>query len=413
MLVNSRQAGDQAVPTAEAQSRFDYLLLAFSSACIIFLRNPAFFARPRIWAEEGSIYLQNALEKTPLSAFTEPHLGYYSLFNNAIAGLVAGFVPLEFAAHFTTAASALFQVLTVLVIFSSSNRLIASRGLRAAVSLTPILFCAPGEWLNTISMQFWMATATLFILGSDFLTSFSIVYLGVSFMTGVSSLLFLPFFARKLLDQGFKNTRMLISVVLGLLGVAVQLASISSLSDSPSTHSRLKIEYLPNIIGGIHSMIPLGGPLGVLFVALALACSVILIRKGFKKEVLDNIVAPISLYSLISIIASLNMAGGARYAMPVYCGISAIILAGLRAPPRMRTDTIMLGIAGLLLLAQLKSFFNTSGDYNLDWPNWKQQLEQRDFEKDMNVMIFPQWKGWRWSMRIPAGTGVRKLGPPE
>ena len=49
---------------------------------LIIIREPAYLTDPRIWAEEGSIYIQSYLDNGAVESLLMPHLGYYSFFNN-------------------------------------------------------------------------------------------------------------------------------------------------------------------------------------------------------------------------------------------------------------------------------------------------------------------------------------------
>lgn len=81
---------------------------------LVFFRDPAFFINPRIWAEEGSIYIQSYLDSGPIISFFSPHLGYYSFFNNIAVGLSMSALGLEFVAAGTTTFSLVIMSLALL-----------------------------------------------------------------------------------------------------------------------------------------------------------------------------------------------------------------------------------------------------------------------------------------------------------
>ena len=131
--------------------------------------------------------------------------------------------------------------------------------------------------------------------------------------------------------------------------------------------------------------------------------SVYLFVSGFSKQVIYQVLLPIVFYSSVSIVASLEMAGGQRYALPVYCISFALILNGVSLAPGIRRRAIASSLIILLLMAQMREFFQTQHVYNTSWPSWREQVSKREVGEDLRVYIFPQWKNWEWQMVIPAG----------
>ncbi|MFM8436833.1 MAG: hypothetical protein ACKOAX_00035, partial [Candidatus Kapaibacterium sp.] len=67
-----------------------YILLVLAAVIAVsILRDPRFVFEPRLWAEEGTVYLHAAIQSEDLSDLLRPHLGYYSLIPNLMthAGL--------------------------------------------------------------------------------------------------------------------------------------------------------------------------------------------------------------------------------------------------------------------------------------------------------------------------------------
>ena len=140
------------------------ILVAFAGAWTA-LRSPDLvFEEPRLWAEEGRVYLSDALNHGALEALTSPHMGYYSLSANAAAAAAAHTVDLERAPFITTAIALLLQLMPVFVIATSRAAVWATPG-RKAIATLLLLSTAHGEvWLNTVNSQFFLAIAAALIL---------------------------------------------------------------------------------------------------------------------------------------------------------------------------------------------------------------------------------------------------------
>jgi hypothetical protein len=134
--------------------------------CLVYFRDSRYFTAPRLWAEEGTVYLQSALEMGSWRSLFVPHLGYYSLFNNLVA-FVASRAGLEHAAAITTYSSLIIFVATASLPFLLPSKYWDSTWKK--VLLTIFLLVMPtGEiWLNTINCQFFFAYGTFLILNSD------------------------------------------------------------------------------------------------------------------------------------------------------------------------------------------------------------------------------------------------------
>lgn len=168
-----------------------WIFLFAIAVILILIRNPLYLIYPRIWAEEGRDFLSNALSGN-FGIFT-PQLGYLSLFNNITVQVAVHLFPLKYAAHVTTYASFLLQIITVYVIFISHGRILYPGFFGALVAVSPLIFSTPEVWLTTTSSHYWLATGTFFVLNSDRISRITIPYVLLSFLTG-AGIIFSPFF---------------------------------------------------------------------------------------------------------------------------------------------------------------------------------------------------------------------------
>ncbi|HEX4340897.1 MAG TPA: hypothetical protein VH062_33545 [Polyangiaceae bacterium] len=155
--------------TGEKQDRLArWALFAFGVA-VILLRYPDLSAEPRIWGEEGSIYLRDAYAKPWQETLFAPALGYFGLFSSVPSTVAANLVPLEYVATFMAGVGFVTQLVPVgLVVWGKAPlwRSLATR----LVGLCVLLFNPLGEelWLNTTCIQFhFVMTAFLVFLEPD------------------------------------------------------------------------------------------------------------------------------------------------------------------------------------------------------------------------------------------------------
>jgi hypothetical protein len=380
-----------------------------AAAIVIYIRQPLFFYAPRIWAEEGSVYLFNALVDDPISSFLTPHYGYYSLFNKIAIHVASQLFPLRYAAFITTSFSVALQLCTCLVIYASPGRLGRSKLHRYVLSMIPLFVAYPETWLNTINGHFWLATGTYFILNSARINLAQTAYLLVAFMTGAASLFFLPYFVlRAVKEQEFQ---LWLIVILGVAAAHVQFFSLLSFIEL-GVNARFTMEHLASLPNNILStaILPLQQKgAGVFFVILMTfaiykyAKILIALKDGFG---LVYSLVSLCTYTLMAVVGSLYMVGGSRYGVPVHCAMLAIAFCGISLEKMKPSEIVYFMSLAVLIILILESFFSMDWVYSKDWPNWQKQIESRLCDQATEVLIFPQWEGAKWKMTLPKGSGL-------
>jgi hypothetical protein len=131
----------------------------------MYIRAPLFFHEPRLWAEEGSVYLLSAMTSPWQQALLAPHLGYYALFANS-ASLIAWYVGgLLHAPAITTWLAFLVQLLPCSIILWGNSELWEHSPWQRLFALLTCLMLGYSEvWLNTINSQIFFALSTALIL---------------------------------------------------------------------------------------------------------------------------------------------------------------------------------------------------------------------------------------------------------
>ena len=89
---------------------------------VLVIRAPWILFQGRLWAEEGTFFLQYAWTHSFLDALIAPHAGYYNLVSN-LAGIIGAHVPLEIAPRLTTLLALFIQIIPAsLVLFTARSR---------------------------------------------------------------------------------------------------------------------------------------------------------------------------------------------------------------------------------------------------------------------------------------------------
>ena len=184
----ARTAGD----TPDPKSAQIWILLA--AVIVVLLRAPRLLFSGRVYAEEGTVYLQSAWNEPAGHALLAPHQGYYSLIDNLSSVLAARVLPLSWAASlFTLTALLLFLLTVYLVITCESFEGTFAKALGAlACVLTPSLDIP----LTLEESQFCLAAAVAVIFVSDAeryrrLRLFTVLLAG---LCGPVACAFVPFF---------------------------------------------------------------------------------------------------------------------------------------------------------------------------------------------------------------------------
>ena len=135
-----------------------------------YARSPDIFNQGRFWAEDGSLYFQNALKNSFLDNFFKiytPTIGYYNLFSR-ITALVSSKFNLEISALVNVYLSySILVYIFFLILFNNSylyNKNIEKFAYCLLVVICPTFI--PEIWVNSVNAQIYLSVAALFILYS-------------------------------------------------------------------------------------------------------------------------------------------------------------------------------------------------------------------------------------------------------
>jgi len=382
---------------------------------LIFFREPAYFINPRIWAEEGSIYIQSYLNSGLSGSFFSPHMGYYSLFNKIAVSISMGTLGLQFAAAGTTAFSFLIMCAALLSPFILPSRYWDTEIKKNAIVLYSLILGTGEIWLNTINSQFYLGLFSVYILLSETneLRSWRLVYclsvLILAALTGVTSVILLPFFALKLFSGGrlqlFSTSRVnWIFFAVLIFGLIIQvLAFLYSLNHGGYGH-RFDIHFLANmpksfvasLLWGFHDMWSTGVGKMIIVILSEIFMVYFLysaIKNGHTTRYLTILIAYIS---LVLTLLSLGMFGGARYAYPASVLIVILLLQQATCNEKLFLKRAALSALTAIALIKTPSFFYTKMYYNSSWDSYHSQSNRAISGEQDYINIHPQWPGTNW-----------------
>ena len=401
------------------------LEILFPAFILSFFRQPLYFSKPRIWAEDGTIYLNNAIDNSFWNIFDPSNTGlseinYYSFYTNFISHLSANIFPISYAAHVNTYASFLFQILTCIVIYKSIYHLFKNKYICIFLALSPIFLSSPEIWLSLISVQYWGSTGLIFILNAKKQNFSNLIYSFLAFFTGSGSLFILPFFLLKVIKDKKKDFFL---NYISLIGITAFVIQLKSFLESDADSLRFQIDFLKNLPRGLvssffprfintsNSYLPISTDtiynpftLFIIFLFILLACiSIIICLKSENHDQISyGLLMPIFSYWLLSTISSMNMAGGERYGLPVYCGLTFVILLAFEYQKNKVLNLILVFIFSFIYILRIPVYFDTFKFYDPSWLNWKEQVEERTLSEAYVVKVFPQWKNFpSWELSLP------------
>ena len=394
---------------------FGLYLFLLVSALIVF-RQPAYFLRPRIWAEEGAVYLQAALDQGVWSSVIAPHIGYYSLFPNVISSIGVGLLGLSHVAYLTTVSSAIviLAVISFPIVFDSPYW---PDNTRKALIVAASLVGASGEiWLNTITSQFFFCLFACYVIlagvrhTSGFRRIYLLTILALGALTSATTVVLLPFFVWTYWKRS--RSRFELSIVFVVLaGLLVQFAALAYLHFYGQGVSRLSLSNLHALPKGF-LFIASGGLLGfipklrgVLLIAILLwiaISGILAVRDSKPTEFVLPAVIAVYLCVVFSFL-SLDMTGADRYAFAPSV-MFFISLLSLCAMQQRWSQLVSGAVLTVLLLGSAAVFFQMGNFYDRTWVPYSVEACQAEPTDGCKIRLFPQWAGHKeWYVTVPPG----------
>jgi hypothetical protein len=189
-------------------------------ALLVCIDMPQIIVQGRFWAEEGTIFFENAWVMAPASALFTSYGGYLNLIANAATLAARWFVPLPMAPYVTIATGLVFQLCPPLLLLTARDAWLQKLPVRVAGLLLLLLVPASQEvWLQTLHCQFELLLCCAIILACDIATGWRAVLrlalLTLAPLTGVVCMTLGPLFLlRAVMDRS--GARLVQTVALGV-----------------------------------------------------------------------------------------------------------------------------------------------------------------------------------------------------
>jgi len=235
------------------------MLLGTLLAALLLLRQPGSLLHPQFWAEDGTLFFQEAFNNGFWSTILQPASGYLHSFPRLVAGFSQLF-PMEQAPLVFNLAAFVVQLIPALYLLSPRMaRSIPSFSARAVAALLYIALPASYETHVNLTNSHWhLALMALCILVARQTEDPRVQTLEVSMtvlfsLTGPFSILFLPLVAPRLLDivKGARSIRsQLVSVAIAA-GALIQLgfaATNARISTTVAQSGPLSLQELMTVV---------------------------------------------------------------------------------------------------------------------------------------------------------------------
>lgn len=383
-------------------------LLLGLTALLVFARDPGLFMQPRFWAEEASVYYRAAWVQPFWTALLEPHQGYYSLFAN-VAGLLARAVPMERAPLVTTTLAALIPLAIAGAIAVNDSPTLQGATRKAAAVVAAMVVGATGEiWLTTINSQHAMPLLAFLILidpkPQRWKRICAPVLLLVLGLSSVATNFLAPLFLWRYVQQRDKLDRLLFAVLLVCSGI--QFATIL---------------YCAKVLGPLayyHASqsrsLTIANPLDVMAMMWRWGLSMPLFSNHWRLQpvaawwllalavmarrharALQFHGAALLLLTVLTVLGSLGMRGGERYAYPGAVIISLMLIhvamedSGSRLMRMLAASTWLLSV-----LVWSQTFLSSLAQFrDPAWPTWSGEVQRWRADPSHALQAHPVWPG--------------------
>jgi hypothetical protein len=398
-------------------------IFVFALALIVY-RDPSLFSAPRYWAEEATLYFHTAYVSPLIEALLAPHQGYYVLWGN-LAGMLATTVPLEYAPAIGTAMALLVQLAVIVAILVNESNALDTPAKKAIGSLAAVVVGAAGEiWLTSTNSAAIFPLIVFLILIDDKQNALKrrcwyalVVIAGLS---GPQSNILTPLFLVRYWQKRQRGDLVLFTILtctsLIELGFIIYSAKILGAAAyySPAqkrfpTHiDPLKVIKTMILYGVKYPLLGYHKTASVIGIILV-SISIIISFRKLREFMLFPLA--ILILTVISVIGSLDMAGGPRYAY-VSSVVFALMLLALATSPNL--NIVARTLCGTVLCASLfywcwifRSGFLYFHDPN--WPSWSSEVKAWRADPTRQLQVWPIWDnqtaiGLVWKMSLPAPT---------
>jgi hypothetical protein len=400
------------------------LVLLLAATALIVVRAPVLLAHPRLWAEEGSLYLATSLTLPWWKALFALQKGYFSLLPNLATLLAARVFPLAWAAWVTTLFAFLLQLVPVAIVGFSPSKFWPTNLQRMLVIGALLCSWNSGEvWLNTINGQFWCLAICFLVLLTDQQATSRRQYvlfclaLFLCGLNGVVSAFLLPLFAvRALVERNRRITVQTLALGAGSLlqFVAVWLAVAAGAATGRLAGGQsqrfLEFVLVRGVLRGFVAPETAWGLMShkywVTFL-LALAAVFLATRVGWRGLV--YLVGGFLLTAILSLVFSMQRTPAPRYFFVPSVMLLVLLIANIDwpmlRPSRLQAARCLLAAGALVLFFRqtVPQYRPAMADFaNPAWPRWSAEVQKWKQDHRYHPRIHPCWEGKCWEVDLAA-----------
>ena len=399
-----------------ATPRSTRLLFGALLAALLLLRKPASLLHPQFWAEDGTLFFQEAFNHGFLATILQPAFGYLHTFPRLVAG-ASLLLPMEQAPLVFNLAAFVVQLLPALYLLSSRmGHLIPPFAVRAAAAL--LFIAAPASYethVNLTNAHWHLALAAVCILvaapATGAIARALETFLVILFsLTGPFSFLFLPLVAPRLLRavKGSPPDRRLTLAVLIAAGAAIQAGfalTSARVGAGASQFGHLSPRELLTVVSmhtffnallGINGLSRISGFLSPAAYGLGLLGLALLVFVAVRDRVIPLLMLlylatlSIALWYLFPLNDPriwLNPQSGSRYFLfaGLFILFTLLHLARTAGPPRLAG----LALLGVAVVVGIPADFTHPGQPDVRWAENAAVFRSRPAGSDFAVPVTP------------------------
>ena len=359
---------------------------------VLGLRAP--FAIGRLWAEDGSVFLQQARNRGVVRSFGQGYAGYYH-FVPRVIGALASSVPVREAALTTWLGAAVVVGWCAATIYVESERLFATRPTRLLLALSIVLLPALGleAIANSANLQYTLLFTALVALVGMSTNRWSsvnrVAIVAITALTTPLALLLAPVAALRVLrsrprrpDATVTAWGIATALQIGMILIArpqrnVGLPGNKARIVSYYDHRVLYANLLPKQVAST-TIAPIATLIGVCLVLVAAGLAWQRLRRATGLLLLLVPAIGFAFWTY----AGINYGSPPRYRVfPALCVIWSVLVAWeelLRAlRPRFRVDWRLAGIVVVLLALSWVTYWRPA-PYRASGPAWSTALSSAD-----------------------------------
>ncbi len=347
-----------------------------------------FIIEPRIWAEEGDVYLKDSI-LTGINSILHTHQGYYSIIPS-LTLFFASLFNFKFIPYFTIAVSLTFFILLFLLIDKINNdKYDKNFKSLIIISFFVILNSIQEIFLNVITLQFITPLILCILSFYDFTKlsklkfRFILFIIAVCTLNGPTNIFIVPLLIIKLLRSNHKSEAVFIALLL--------TTSITSIFITPPSDSQVSaaIRIKSNIIQILDQMHNCKFKSIIIDNIYLIIIPIFFIwRKRINQDNLQ--IAILTLIYGMFFQLTKAVGGGERYSAIVYC---LMVLAFTLLFLQNRTAIFSICLVTIFYFG--RGFLKTNYSYDKDIKPWSS--EYLNLNNNRKAEIHP--KGWYLSLK--------------